>query len=480
MNIKKIFLFSILFLLLSQVGQAKKLSAQKVLELTYHKSLSAKSIKLQSDSSLYDILATKAQYDLYMEADFLHTQDKSERSSPVFGTDTKSTDFSFQLAQHTPLGTDISFAFQNTRNSSDSAFVASSVLYDSRYLIQIQQPLLQNIFGYNTRKNIKYAKEYQKSVKQDTNNQLQELALNNLMTYWNLYLYSNLSKINQDAVHLARKLYKTNQEKLKLGLIEKADLYAFAANLDLKKADLLTVKSSQVKSENNLKTAINFNDDIQISYEPVHSEKLPTLNTLKKSILDEHPKLKSMRKMLSAINTQKKIYKNSLLPQFNALAALTLNGIDPTYSQAHSDIYNGNPIWSAGVNISFPLQNRSSRANYKKTLIQQQQQVYNIKNTEVTFSNQVEEYYKNYKTLLNKVYTTAQAVKHQKLKWEGEVKKYQQGRSDPDLVIRYQNDYLDTRKLHLQAKVEFQINKLYLDYLRGKLVVFNNLKEEKL
>ena len=83
---------------------------------------------------------------------------------------------------------------------------------------------------------------------------------------------------------------------------------------------------------------------------------------------------------------------------------------------------------------------------------------------------EVKKSYDQYLQSLKRMQVASRAVIHEKKKWEGEIKKYDQGRSDPDLVIRYQNDYLNARKLLEQTRSEYQSTVTQLIYVRGKLL----------
>jgi len=82
---------------------------------------------------------------------------------------------------------------------------------------------------------------------------------------------------------------------------------------------------------------------------------------------------------------------------------------------------------------------------------------------------QIKQSYKNYQNSLKQLRVTSDAVFNQRMKWQGEVRKYQQGRSDPDTVIRFQDDYLNTKIIHLQAKVSLALAHIDIAYSRGIL-----------
>lgn len=457
-------------LLLSFASHAETLTSQKVLELTFNQSLPAKSYELDRKIGTEDVRATKSQYDTLLTGDFSYTNDQSERSSTIFGTKNTTTDFNFGLKQLTPLGSELEVSFLNTRETTNSAFSTLPSYYNAQTYFAITQPVLQNFFGFQTRKNLELAKEVKKQVDSGVDSNLVDLAYQNLKLYWNCYLYENLLQIDENALSSSIRLYQTNRTKLNVGLIESHDIHAFEANVALMRNILFQTEAELVKARGELASALDMTDDsIKSGSENLKQKKYPTWEEMAKEALNQHPKYLALQHELQAQNISVALEKNSKLPQIDLTGSLTLNGLDANYNTAFADISDGHTLVTSGVTVSFPLQNRGARAAYKKSRFQQMQLLYSLKNLENQIVSQIKTNHVKYQKTANRVSVVAEAVKFQKLKWDGEIEKYDQGRSDPDTVIRTQNDYLDTRRLYIQTQVAYHLAELELDYARGEL-----------
>jgi outer membrane protein len=449
---------------------ALTINSHIVLERTYHHNPEAQSIKLDKDISMEDLRESQAQYDTFLSGQLYYEKDKSERSIPVMGTNTSAANYNFGIRQLIPSGTEFTAGFYNSRATSDSAFSAAAALYDSRFYFSLKQPLLNNMFGYQNRKNVSLAKQGVKTTQTSIQASLQGLAYKNLSSYWTWYLYKKLEYISHDALGAAERLHRTNRQKMDIGLIEETDIYAFAANVDIKKAELLDVLSKAATSESQLRVAIDLPDAIlKLGKQKLSFGKLPSTGIMIDQAKNTNPEFLTHKNTLKAQNIIVAMKKNARLPQIDLTTSLTLNGIDPTYATAFTDISNGNPIWTGGIEVTYPLQNRQARANYNKEKYKQAQALFSLKNMENKIIATIKNGYKKYRSARSRMYVVATAVQHQKLKWEGEVKKYDQGRSDPDVVIRYQNDYLDTKKLYAQSVFDYAMSRLELDSIRGLL-----------
>lgn len=466
----KSFSFILAVVLTSQNASAKVLSSQVVREQTITQSLSAKSEKLNPLLALEDLRDSKSQYDTTFSADFLYTKDESERANTVFGTESTTINYDIGFDQLLPTGTALQFDFLNTKESNNSPFIASPTLFDSRFSLGISQPILNNYFGYQNRKLVSATKKAYQAQQKASTSKLQKIILDNLTLYWSWVLQRTVAQVDAQALTAARKLYKTNKEKQDIGLIEKMDLYAFAANRDLIHNNRLSSENQLDRVTAQLASALSLrSDDLEYRFEKLQKVSFAKESDLVEKALKNNPEFLALKDSLKAQNITVSLQKNSKLPSIDLVGSLTLNGVDPSYSTAFSDIQNNNTVLVGGVNVSFPIQNRASRAAFKKAKVKKQQLLYSVKNFEQQLIENVKATLKNYKHSLKRVYVTSQAVKHQKLKWQGEIKRYDQGRSDPDLVIRYQNDYLDTKKLNAQARYDFEVAKLQLQYLLGEI-----------
>jgi outer membrane protein TolC len=463
---KLLFILSLIF---STPTAARPISAKDVIRLTREQSPAGLAIQLIPKAADYDIEIAKSQYDLNLKSQINHTVDKSERTSTIFGTASTMTNVNVGATQLTPSGAILDLSFNNIRQTSNSPFVTSSPVYDARTVLNVTQPILKNHLGTTTRATITLARKRREVLAYQAKSDLQDLTYKNLVTYWNWHLQLNLYQLNSEAVTLARRTLLTNQEKLSRGLLERIDLYAFAANLNLQENHLLTVKEQIIKLENDLKYALGIPDEsIRPAKNTRPSPKGPDTALIAEA-LNSNPILATLRKDLEAHDISLVVQKNSRLPSLDLVGSLTLNGIDPGYGNAVNDIGGGHPIWAGGVNFSFPLQNRAATAGVKKLGLQKKQKLYFYQDAENKILLLTRDSFERFLANVKRLAITTQMTHHQRLKWQGEIVRYDQGRSSPDTVIRYQDEYLNARKLELQAKVAVEMANLDLDYAQGHL-----------
>lgn len=469
---KLFFLIStgLLLSLFTPFGFARTLTASQVIDLTFKQSPQALSIDLVPKRTHYEIMTARSQYDTTVQTTFSHNIDKNEQTSPVFGTSNQTTNFDLTVSQTTPLGTIFETGFLNLRTKSNSIFFTNPELYDSRLSFTATQPLLRNSFGHITRQKVNLAKKQYRTSLFDAEGRKLDLVHQNLLLYWDWFLQHELLYLQKEAVFLARRILTVNLKKLNLGLIERVDLYGFQANLNVVENDLLITEENIARLADKLKATLNL--PLETTITPAYQSlpgKVKRLNTVLANVLAGNPALKSLQEDLKTHDIVISIQRNARLPQLDLIGSLQLNGIDPNYGQAVEDIGGYHPNWTVGLNFQFPLQNREARAEYQKLLLIKKQKLLNYQDVENQIMALAKESYKRFQTTAKRLKVAKDTIYNQQRKWEAELVRYNQGRSAPDMVIRFQNDYVNAKALYLQAQVAHQVAKTDLLYVQGKL-----------
>lgn len=463
-----VFLVSIY--LLPSAASALTISSDDVITLTYSSSPTGQAIKKNkalADERVREILS---QYDSQLAASFSHTDDKTERSSPIFGTATTSTITTLQLSQLLPSGTRLGFILGTTREKTDSAFFTNSTYYDQRAGVSLVQPLINNSFGYAQRKGVQAVKEEREAAYFQTDAAMQDLTHVHLKIYWNWIFSKGVTEIEAEALSLAKKLYATNRQKALIGLAEEGDLFAYAANVNIRQNEYLIAKSDTLLALGELVVALGL-DEKSIISDADHSPKINNtpVTVFVERALKNNPELKSLQIEIRALDAKIAAAKNGKLPKLDAQASVTVNGLDPAYKQALGDMGDVNPVWQAGLSASFPLQNRASKSALKQVELLQVQKKMHYQNAENRLNKLIGVGVERIKLASERVGVTSQAIDNQKKKWADEIKKYDQGRSDTDMVLRYQNDYLMARLMHLRSRIDHQLAQLEVQRMVGEL-----------
>ena len=186
-----------------------------------------------------------------------------------------------------------------------------------------------------------------------------------------------------------------------------------------------------------------------------------------------------------------------LLSQINVLRAaqnpalppLSLSDIPTVTPQGSPGFLNGGtfqslgnlfradaPNYSVGVSFSFPLGNRTAKANLAGAKIQQQQTDASMRLQEQTVVSEVRNAVQAVETARQRVFTARRAVENAEIQLAGEQKLFEVGRSTTFLLFQRENTLTNARNSEIRAETDY--NKSLSDLQRATSTTFrlNNIE----
>lgn len=447
------------------------LNPEKVKALTLAQSVAVQMARLENNIGAQDLTKARSIYDLTLSSSASHGVDQSQRATTIFGTETRTTNYNLEFLQKTPMGTEVGLGFSNERESTNSTFATVNPAHDTKIAATLRQPLLKNFGGIMDRNEIEAVKKQVQALDYNIKGRIQTEVYKNLVDFWRFYGARGEVVLEQKAHNTAYEQYLANQRKLDLGLIEKTDLYGFSANYHSRENFWLMAKNNLVSSTEKMRMVLNLDPDIDLQASAdVGSRSFSKLEEVIREAFTARPDYLAKKEEIAAENLLVSVQKNNLWPQLDLEGSLTLNGIDSTYSQALKNIGDGHPAWNVGMEFIFPLQNRLARSDFKKSQWERAKKILELKSKELEITGQVIEKYRQYQNSKKRLSATRSMRDDLHRKWEGEMKKFEQGRSDSDLVIRSHNDYIEAEGQALQSVVDLGISEASLMYAMGRIL----------
>lgn len=475
MSVAKIFRFVLLILVFSRVGitQEIALSQSTVKNMALTRGLETELANNANAESQLGIMQAKSIYDTLLKANANYEQDRNQKTTPLFGTNNKTTNFGAELQQRTSLGTSLNLGFSNSREKTDSLFTTSPDLFSNQIYSSIRQPLAKNFLGYIDRQSIKLANKQAASTGYASQARIQGYVYQCLVAYWQLYLAQNSYTLEKAAYKKAQDLYAVNKNKKNMGLIEEADLLNFASNRDIRKSLMLEAKYNFIKAQETLAKELNIYPQLikpSVQTEAISSKKIQSLDILLSTALEQRPDYLAQKNDVDSASISLKMAKNKMWPELDVLGSFNLNGVDSTYAQATDHLGDYHPKWQVGMELSVPFQNRSSRSALKMSTLTKKDKILNLRKVENEIINQIRTAHANYKIQRQRITSLNSAVQNSKRRLDEETNRFNQGRSDSDAIIKAETDYIETKKMLLQAQTSFRYAETDLLYAQGKIL----------
>ncbi|MDP8213290.1 MAG: TolC family protein [Candidatus Zapsychrus exili] len=413
-------------------------------------------------------------YDVMFDAEAKYANDQSKPASATAATEVVDNDYNVGLSKKLPTGTTVDIDMTNNRQWTDSSSASSALSHESDLGLTISQELGKNFFGIQDRGDVKVRAidienaEYTSLEKIETN--LSEVQA----SYWDLALQIERVRIKEDMVSQAKKLYDLHAEKFKDGLVEKPELIASEANYK-KRSNELILAQNQIKSkENALKLLLNISDD-NIHIEP--TEKLDIVlkeHDLESSMKDAFESRRNYKKALNDIKSKDiklSMKKNNLWPEINLTATMSRNRLGDHFKSSSEDLTDeDNPYFYAGLKVSFPIGNTDAKSKMKAAELNKAKSVLNLKYIERKIAVDIIDSVRNCDVYKETASNSEQIALLQAEKLKEEEKRYNQGRSDTDTLIRFQEDLILAEELLSTEKHRYKTSLITLELKQGTLL----------
>jgi len=457
-----------------RTAETRRLSLEEVSRLALENNFDIQIAKFDAKIARTRNQEAVSLYDTYLNAQVDYHKNKSKSSSAFAGNKTITNDYNIGVSKKLPTGTTVTVDQTNNRTWSDSAYVTTNPSHDSSLGLTIDQELGKNFFGIQDRGNIKITQLDVQNSEYVSLDKIEKSLFDVQVAYWDVALAQEILRIENEVLAQAKKLYDTNQKKINDGLIEQPEFIASETNYKQKLIDVSIAKNTLETKKNILKILLNISDDM--------SDVLPSQEL---SIQDKQETLeKSLRKAFSqrrdysqALNTikMKKINlsmkNNNAWPEINLKASMVRNGLGDHFKQSVTNItQENNPDFLASLSVSFPLENRSAKAQLKKAEYEKAQALLSLKLLERTIMISIVDQVRECNILRENAKGQKEIADLETKKFFELQKIFNYGRSDIDTLIRYQREASLAHQKAALAAFNYHVTLIKLRLAEGDLL----------
>jgi outer membrane protein TolC len=386
-------------------------------------------------------------------------------------------------------------SFINSKQTTNSTASIFNPVYSGNLGLTFTQPLWRNRSIDNNRRQIRIQKKRLEQSDADFRLRTIEVISRVQQAYWEL-VFALRDQQNQLAnLNLSRENLRRVEAQIAVGTkapLERAEVQTELANRE--SALLVSVQNVSI-AENNLKQLI-----AKDSMAPEWSAQITPTDTPKfdagpvslvdalKEARENRPELRRLRLQNDINDIDLQYFKNQTKPQVDLQATLASTGLAGTpLSRIDPDtglpllppenLIGGNGrmignIFSfdtrnvvVGVAISFPLRNRTAKANLAGARIQKEQLQASVRSQDQVIEVDVRNAAQAVETSRRRVLAAREARANAELQLEGEQRLYQVGRSTTFILFQRENALTNARNAELRAETDY--NKALADLQRA-------------
>jgi outer membrane protein TolC len=371
--------------------------------------------------------------------------------------------------------------FDNSRTSTNNEFTTFNPTYDANVNVSLVQPLLRNLKIDSARYQLKVSKNNQ--TISDT--QFQQTVINTVSnvkgSYYDIIAAIDNLEAQRKSLALAQKLLDENQIKVRVGTLAPLDVVQAESEVATREENVIVAEALLAQVEDIVKAAIfpknepgTWNLRIVPTDRPTADrQQIDTQAAVDKAIANRTD-IAVARKNLENNDLAIRFAKSQLLPALNVVAAYGSQGIGGTqlrdasgeplpspiesgYGDALSSVFGRVfPTWQLGLNVAYPLFNKSARAQATNARISKDQALANLNALEISIAQEVRSAARDVEANFKRTDSTRAARVLQERRLDAEEKKFAAGMSTNFLVTQAQRDLADANVAEIRAVLAYR------------------------
>jgi HAE1 family hydrophobic/amphiphilic exporter-1 len=434
-------------------------------------------------------------------------------SSPLQAADGKLIDRNFSnnftFTQRMPWeGTRLDASFNNGRLSTSNPFSGLNPFVQSTLNLTVTQPFLRGRKIDNDRNQLRLRRKQVDISEADYEQRVISVVTVVTQAYWDLVAARQDIEVKKQSVDLAKDQYERSKRQIEAGTLAPVELSAALAELERRQDTYYSSVGLLTEIENNLKNLLAggrdqtiWNDEVV----PVEEKSMapPAVDDLKAVIqgaVSRRPELKNLRLRLEANEYNKDLAKNQLLPGANLVAGYTMAGLAGARNTATNPFFGGqagllvppafvggygtalNRLfgqdfsgWQAGLQIDWTVRNRAAHEGLAQTKLTERTLELQRARTEQLIEAEVRNALQALRTAEQRIVAAAASVKAAKEKLDSEQRLFETGESTNFLVLTRQNEFADSQRRSLVARLDFNKAIARLEQAVGSTLDVHNI-----
>jgi outer membrane protein TolC len=379
-------------------------------------------------------------------------------------------------------GGDYDITFSQTRSSATLQEINPT--FRGEPVLTFTQPLLRGFGREVTQGPLRIAQTRLQISQSVFRSQLMAIILEIGDVYWDLVFQRENLNVQQQSLRAAEQLLELNRNKVELGLLAPIEILVAEAGVASRVEGVVVAEKAIQDTEDRLRRLLNLPEQsisapppLLPTDAPIDTRKEWDETTLLATALRERPEMEQRQMELRNRALSIRIAENQLYPSLDLVGSVGLNGIGGSYSTELDQIESGDFYhWEAGVILSFPLGNRSARANVQREKSQWNQAALDRERTIQQITLETKEGLRRVETDYRRIESNRRArILAERQLMAGNERAALGLISSHDL-LEFQTELADARGREIRAITDYNKSLINLDRVTGLLLERFNIK----
>lgn len=263
--------------------------------------------------------------------------------------------------------------------------------WQSKLGVSINQPLLKNSGREATELTITTSRLSKFASLEKLKTKLSTTIAQVKIEYYKLYTVREQLEVKKVSLALAQKILSETKARVAAGVLPAMEILNAEFGAVSREKELIDAEQSVKDQADVLKLLLQLDVTGDIKTTDLPTKEKIVLNeqtAIAKAIL--RPDIREQKRNLEISELQTKVFNNKLRPDLsiNASAGITGQGNEYQKNFEKMTTFN-NPVWSIGLNLTYPLGNSAAENDYRKNKLKSEQLETQIKNLEENAANEV-------------------------------------------------------------------------------------------
>lgn len=210
--------------------------------------------------------------------------------------------------------------------------------------------------------------------------------------YYKLHSLREDQEVKKVSLALARKILTETQSRVKAGVLPAMEILNAEFGVVTREKELIDAERAVLDQVDVVRLLLQLDikgGDLRTVDLPPRDRYATNNEEAIQSALDR-PDIREQRRNLELVELQTRVFRNKIRPDLALTASASLTGQDSTYQRNLDKTFTFDyPVWSIGLNFSYPLGNNAADNDYRKSRLKTEQTALQIRSLEETIANQV-------------------------------------------------------------------------------------------
>ncbi len=320
--------------------------------------------------------------------------------------------------------------------------------YSSSLSVSLSQSLLRNAFGEIDRGALAAARRGREIARDLFMREEQLLSGQICAAYWDLYAAKMAHSAGLDSLARAQTLLANNRARKEDGLLDETDVLAAEALVEGRKVEVLGLRDTKAGAADRMRMVLQVSPEVwdKVSFVLPKKEDAAELvrqvpadvDAARRTALLSRPDLAAARGLKWQAGTAVEIKRSAMRPDLELIGSV---GAGTTTSESGESFDYDAGAWTLGLQLEIPLGRGPEKSEYVESTLNLEKSENNVKALEAAIDVECRAAARNVATAYERVVASGKVMLLQRRKLALEQKKFQQGRSATQWVVRYEEEY---------------------------------------